>query len=110
MTKPITAVALLAASLLASGCASRSDRIAAALMDYGVPKQPARCVARELDDRLSDRQLGAINNAISNAKRAASSDRPAELIGKALDALRDGDDSEVVGVAMRAGVACSLMG
>lgn len=93
-----------------AGCASRSDRIASALMDYGVPRQPAKCVARELDERLSNKQLRAISTAFDQARKAGSSDRPGQRIGEALDALRDVGDREVVTVAMRAGVACSLMG
>lgn len=105
-----TCASLLLLAVLLAACASRSERIAAELIAYGVPQEPARCVARELDTRLTDEQLATLSKAVGSARKIESTDKPAQAIGEVIDSLNRKDNGELFSITVRAGITCAVLG
>ena len=97
-----------AALTLALGACAHSyeDRIRSNLMDAGLSRSVAGCVADRMVDRLSSDQLRSI------ARLGGGSDRRLRdmTIGEFLRHYRAALDPEVYAVLARAGVGCSIAG
>ncbi len=97
------ALGLLATGLLAA-CTTPSQRIAARLVDYGVPPHQAECMGDRLASRLTTaqlRQLAAIAQAAQTHPRQLSIDQIAH-------AIDDPRDPALVREVVKAGVACLI--
>jgi hypothetical protein len=100
-------VFLIAVVLALSACASTYEsRVEAKLVEMGMSRSKARCMAGRLVDRLSEDQLRSLGRLAALEHRTAGKMSVAELIRRA-DAL---GDPEIVGVVTRAGLGCAIRG
>ncbi|MFN3387809.1 MAG: hypothetical protein ACK40O_02690 [Allosphingosinicella sp.] len=100
-------LAAAALSLALGACAhSYESRIRSNLMDAGLSRSVAGCVAERMVDRLSRDQLHSI------ARLGKSTDRNLRdmTLGQFLRHYRAALDPEVYGVMTRAGVGCAIAG
>lgn len=102
-----TALITAASAVALAGCAhSYESRIRSGLMDAGLSRPLAGCVADRMVDRLSTRQLDSI------ARLSRGSDRNLRdmTIAQFLRHYRAGLDPEVYEVITRAGIGCAIAG
>ena len=99
----------VAATLVLSACASPEVRIAQKLMDYGLNRSTATCMAEELEDRLSNRQLKTLANLATDISRDGRDIRNM-TIRELSDRVRRTGDPELFSVLTRAGVGCAVLG
>ena len=102
-----TLLAASAAALALSACAhSYESRIRSNLMDAGLSRSVADCVAERMVDRLSRSQLHSI------ARLGRNTDRNIRdmTIDQFLRHYRAALDPEVYAVMARAGVGCAIAG
>lgn len=107
MKTQLALIAVSAATLAA--CASPEDRIVSQLMDYGLGRNQAVCMADELVDRLSTRQLRALADAAKAIKTEGRDVRDMSVGELAKRVTRLGDP-ELVAVLTRAGFGCAVLG
>ncbi|TVV75390.1 hypothetical protein [Sphingomonas solaris] len=98
--------AVLTASTIVAGCASRSSRVETALIEAGVSARMAACLAPRLTDRLSDDQLRTLAKAARRAPGGTGKAGPAEIVARV---TRTGD-AQIIDVVSAAGLHCALRG
>ena len=98
-------VALVGLTLLAlSACATPETRIRSALMDAGLSKPIAACMADRMVDRLSLVQLNRLNG----LKKLGGQDIRKVTVEKFLRRTRSLQDPEILGVATSSGLICAI--
>jgi hypothetical protein len=97
--------ALVAASVLAlSACATPETRVRTALMDAGLSKPIASCMADRMVDRLSLIQL----NKLSGLKKLRDKDVRKLSVDEFLKRTRSLQDPEILGVVSSSGLICAV--
>jgi hypothetical protein len=102
-------VAALAIALLLPACASREDRVAGTLMDYGLDRSRAECVAGSLVANLDTgqlKELGRVAKLIDHDER----DLDRVPLRRLMRHLRGMSDPAIVAALARAGVGCAVLG
>jgi hypothetical protein len=98
---PIAALVLLAA------CAATPEaRVKTALMDYGLAEPQAKCMARDMVDDLSIRQLMKLNR----VSKTGRDDLRRMSMGEFVDFVRRNGDPELITVTARAALGCAILG
>jgi len=98
-------VALVGLTLLAlSACATPETRIRSALMDAGLSKPIAACMADRMVDRLSLVQLNRLNG----LKKLGGQDIRKVTVEKFLRRTRSLQDPEILGVATSSVLICAI--
>jgi hypothetical protein len=95
---------VVALSLALAGCASPQTRIRTALIDAGLPKPVAGCMAGRMVDRLSLFQLNKLRG-LGKLKDKKVRELSIEEFIKRTKALQD---PEILGVVTSSGVVCSV--
>ena len=90
--------------LLASGCATPSQRITSKLVEYGVPPRQAQCMGDRLEARLGNRQLQRLGE-IGRLNRDRMGRMSVNDIVATLD--KPGDEALVAEV-VRSGIGCMI--
>ncbi len=90
------------AAVLAA-CATSTDTIEKRLVNLGLERDRAACMAGDLDDRLNDRQLSELAGFATNLDRA---DTAVEAIG----ALKAVEDPLIARAVVASSVACAFSG
>lgn len=104
--KPVS-VTLFAALLALSACATPEARIESRLLQAGFSQRSAGCIAEELTDRLSVRQLKRLSDVV---KTMSSERRVRELtIGEFATRIADIGDPEIIAAVTRAGLGCAIL-
>ena len=97
--------ALVAASVLAlSACATPETRVRTALMDAGLSKPIASCMADRMVDRLSLIQL----NKLSGLKKLRNKDVRKLSVDEFLKRTKSLQDPEILGVVSSSGLICAV--
>ena len=86
--------------LTLAACTSPADRIADALVSYGLPERQARCMGERLQDRLDTTQLRRLDG-------IARSSRPGS-VGALVGHLTRNGDAKLVSEVVRAGLSCAI--
>lgn len=94
----------LAAVLVLSACATPETRVRTALVDAGLPKPIATCMADRMVDRLSLIQL----NKLSGLKKLRNKDMQKTSIDEFLKRTRSLQDPEILGVVTSSGLICAV--
>ncbi|MFY8076733.1 MAG: hypothetical protein ACOVNK_13675 [Sphingorhabdus lacus] len=98
-------LALVAASVLAlSACATPETRVRTALMDAGLSKPIASCMADRMVDRLSLIQL----NKLSGLKKLRNKDVRKLSVDEFLKRTKSLQDPEILGVVSSSGLICAV--
>ena len=98
-------IALVGSTLLAlSACATPETRIRTALMDAGLSKPMAACMADRMVDRLSLVQLNKLNG----LKKLRGRDMRKVTVEEFLRRTRSLQDPEILGVATSSGLICAV--
>lgn len=92
------------AALTLSACATPETRIRTALIDAGLSKPVAGCMAERMVDRLSLGQLNKLRG-LGKLKDRKTREISIEEFVKRTKALQD---PEIVGVATSSGVICAI--
>ena len=100
--KPV--IVPLIAVLALSGCASPETRIRNALIDAGLSKSVAACMADRMVDRLSLGQLNKLRGLSKLEDKKGKKLSIAEYVART-EALQD---PEIVSVATSSGVICAI--
>ena len=95
---PLIAVAMLTA------CATPETRVRTALMDAGLSKPIASCMADRMVDRLSLIQL----NKLSGLKKLRDKDMRKLSVDGCLKRARSLQDPEILGVVSSSGLSCAV--
>lgn len=108
MIRPRSLLALPAAALLLAGCATLSPetKVRDRLIEAGIGRRTAGCMAERLVDRLSIGQL----QALGRAARLPGRDVGRMSIRELIDRLEAVGDPEIVAVVTRAGLGCAIAG
>lgn len=97
--------ALVAVSVLAlSACATPETRVRTALMDAGLSKPIASCMADRMVDRLSLIQL----NKLSGLKKLRNKDVRKLSVDEFLKRTKSLQDPEILGVVTSSGLICAV--
>jgi hypothetical protein len=97
-------IILAALSLTVAGCATPETRIRTALVDAGLSKPIAGCMAGRMVDRLSLWQLNKLRG-LGKLKDKNVREVTIEEFVKRTKALQD---SEILGVVTSSGVVCAI--
>jgi len=98
-------LALAVFPLLAiAGCATPETRVRTALIDAGIPRPVANCMAQRMVDRLSLAQLQKLSR-LSGMSRAQIGQL---TIGELLRRAKALGDPEIVSVVTTAGLGCAI--
>lgn len=97
---------VLLAALAAACTTTKQSRVRTALLDAGVPKPLAECMAEPLGRDLSVSQLRSLQRVSALGERRINELNPREVI----DMLQKNLDPETVGVVTRAGFGCMVRG
>ncbi len=103
MIRPFIAIAAVYAL---SGCASPETRIRTALVDAGLSKPIASCMAGRMVDKLSLFQLNKLRG-LSKLQGKKAKDTSISEFVKQTKALQD---PEILGVVTSSGVVCAIGG
>lgn len=95
---PVMALALL------SACATPETRVRTALLDAGLSKPIAACMADRMVDRLSLIQL----NRLSGLKKLRGQDMRKVTVDEFLKRTRSLQDPEILGVVTSSGLICAV--
>jgi len=96
---------LAALSLLAlSACATPESRVRTALIDAGLPRPVASCMAQRMVDRLSIGQLQKLSR-LSGISKAQISQL---TVGEMLRRTKALGDPEILAVVTTAGLGCAI--
>ena len=104
MTRYSTPISLLSALALLSGCSTPETRIRNGLVEAGLPRPVAACMAERMVDKLSLVQLRRLQSLSSLKDKNVQSMSIDELMHK-IRALRD---PEIVAVTSKAALVCSI--
>ncbi len=96
-------IALVAVSALAA-CATPETRVRTALIDAGLSKPIASCMADRMVDRLSLIQL----NRLSGLKKLRGQDIRKITVEEFLKRTRSLQDPEILGVVSSSGLICAV--
>lgn len=91
-------------SLALSACATPETRVRTALMDAGLSKPIATCMADRMVDRLSLIQL----NKLSGLKKLRGQDMRNVTVEEFLRRTRSLQDPEILGVVSSSGLICAV--
>lgn len=91
-------------SLALSACATPETRVRTALMDAGLSKPIATCMADRMVDRLSLIQL----NKLSGLKKLRGQDMRKVTVDEFLRRTRSLQDPEILGVVSSSGLICAI--
>lgn len=91
-------------SLALSACATPETRVRTALMDAGLSKPTAACMANRMVDRLSLIQL----NKLSGLKKLRGQDMRKVTVEEFLRRTRSLQDPEILGVVSSSGLICAV--
>lgn len=97
-------IAALIAVLALSACATPETRVRTALIDAGLPKPIAGCMADRMVDRLSLIQL----NRLGGLKKLRDRDIQKISIDEFLKRTRSLQDPEILGVVTSSGLICAI--
>lgn len=98
-------VAIVAtAALSLSACATPETRVRTALIDAGLSKPIASCMADRMVDRLSLIQL----NRLSGLKKLRGQDMRKVTVDEFLQRTRSLQDPEILGVVTSSGLICAV--
>jgi type IV pilus biogenesis protein CpaD/CtpE len=98
-------IALVAVTVLAlSACATPETRVRTALIDAGLSKPIASCMADRMVDRLSLIQL----NKLSGLKKLRDKDLRKLSVDEFLKRTRSLQDPEILGVVTTSGLICAV--
>ncbi|HEV7233540.1 MAG TPA: hypothetical protein VGN36_04790 [Sphingorhabdus sp.] len=97
-------VAALAAVLALAACATPETRVRTALIDAGLSKPIASCMADRMVDRLSLIQL----NRLSGLKKLRGQDMRKITVEEFLKRTRSLQDPEILGVVTSSGLICAV--
>lgn len=98
-------MALVAVAALAlSACATPETRVRTALIDAGLSKPVASCMADRMVDRLSLIQL----NKLSGLKKLRGQDVRKLTVDEFLKRTRSLQDPEILGVVTSSGLICAV--
>jgi type IV pilus biogenesis protein CpaD/CtpE len=98
-------IALVAVAALAlSACATPETRVRTALIDAGLSKPVASCMADRMVDRLSLIQL----NKLSGLKKLRGQDARKLTVDEFLKRTRSLQDPEILGVVTSSGLICAV--
>lgn len=100
--KKIVGPVLLALTL--SACATPETRVRTALIDAGLSKPVASCMAGRMVDRLSLIQL----NRLSGLKKLRGQDMRKVTVDEFLKRTRSLQDPEILGVVSSSGLICAI--
>jgi type IV pilus biogenesis protein CpaD/CtpE len=98
------AVAALAVVITLSACATPETRVRTALIDAGLSKPIASCMADRMVDRLSLIQL----NRLSGLKKLRGQDMSKVTVDEFLKRTRSLQDPEILGVVTSSGLICAV--
>jgi type IV pilus biogenesis protein CpaD/CtpE len=98
------AVAALAVVITLSACATPETRVRTALIDAGLSKPIASCMADRMVDRLSLIQL----NRLSGLKKLRGQDMRKVTVDEFLKRTRSLQDPEILGVVTSSGLICAV--
>jgi hypothetical protein len=96
--------AVMASVLVLSACATPETRVRTALIDAGLSKPIASCMADRMVDRLSLVQL----NRLSGLKKLRGQDMRKITVEEFLKRTRSLQDPEILGVVSSSGVICAV--
>lgn len=91
-------------SLALAACATPETRVRTALMDAGLSKPIATCMADRMVDRLSLIQL----NKLSGLKKLRGQDMRKVTVDEFLRRTRSLQDPEILGVVSSSGLICAV--
>jgi type IV pilus biogenesis protein CpaD/CtpE len=91
-------------ALALSACATPETRVRTALMDAGLPRPIAACMADRMVDRLSLVQL----NKLSGLKKLRGQDMRQITVEDFLKRTRSLQDPEILGVVSASGLICAI--
>jgi ABC-type molybdenum transport system ATPase subunit/photorepair protein PhrA len=94
----------LVAVLALSACATPETRVRTALIDAGLSKPIATCMADRMVDRLSLIQL----NKLSGLKKLRDKNMQELSVGEFLKRTRSLQDPEILGVVTSSGLICAV--
>jgi uncharacterized lipoprotein YmbA len=94
----------LASILALSACATPETRVRTALLDAGVSKPIATCMADRMVDRLSLIQL----NKLSGLKKLRGQNMRKITVDELLKRTRSLQDPEILGVVTSSGLICAV--
>jgi type IV pilus biogenesis protein CpaD/CtpE len=97
-------VIALVAVLALSACATPETRVRTALIDAGLSKPIASCMADRMVDRLSLIQL----NRLSGLKKLRGQDMRKITVEEFLKRTRSLQDPEILGVVSSSGLICAV--
>ena len=98
-------IALIAVTALGlSACATPETRVRTALIDAGLSKPIATCMADRMVDRLSLIQL----NRLSGLKKLRGTDMRKVTVDQFLKRTRSLQDPEILGVVTSSGLICAV--
>jgi hypothetical protein len=92
------------ALLTVTACATPETRVRTALIDAGLPKPIASCMADRMVDRLSLIQL----NKLSGLKKLRNQDVGKLSVDQFLKRTRSLQDPEILGVVTSSGLICAV--
>jgi len=95
---------VIGTSLALSACATPETRVRTALMDAGLSKPVAACMADRMVDRLSLIQL----NKLSSLKKLRGQDMRKVTVDEFLRRTRSLQDPEILGVVSSSGLICAV--
>lgn len=95
---------VIGTSLALSACATPETRVRTALMDAGLSKPIAACMADRMVDRLSLIQL----NKLSGLKKLRGQDMRKVSVDEFLRRTRSLQDPEILGVVSSSGLICAV--
>nr|WP_315457443.1 hypothetical protein [uncultured Sphingorhabdus sp.] len=95
---------VIGTSLALSACATPETRVRTALMDAGLSKPIATCMADRMVDRLSLIQL----NKLSGLKKLRGQDMRKVTVEEFLRRTRSLQDPEILGVVSSSGLICAV--
>jgi hypothetical protein len=91
-------------ALARSACATPETRVRTALMDAGLSRPIAACMADRMVDRLSLTQL----NKLSGLKKLRGQDMRKVTVNDFLKRTRSLQDPEILGVVSSSGLICAV--
>lgn len=95
---------VIGTSLALSACATPETRVRTALMDAGLSKPIATCMADRMVDRLSLIQLNKLNG----LKKLRGQDMRKVTVEEFLRRTRSLQDPEILGVVSSSGLICAV--
>ena len=100
-------LALPALALLAA-CNPSAKEVETALVDRGIGRSEAACIARSLDGKLDERDWRVVAEVAGDTMRTNAEWRDM-TIGEIGDKLQRIGDSRLIGTLLSAGVGCALI-